>query len=276
MITERNNSIMYIDFHVHAFADKIAQRAMDALMENSSSFDLHPTTDGTIGKLKEVLVSRNISKAVLLPIATKPSQQTTINNWAASVKDDFFCPFGTVHPLAEDWSQELERIKELGLYGIKFHPDYQNFFIDDDMMMPIYQKCSDLELPVLFHAGLDPLSPEVIHCLPESAAKIADMFPDLTMILAHGGGLMKWDDVEKYLAGRPGKLYFDVSVIAEYISSEQLLRIIKKHGADRILYGSDSPWSDPAAEIKMINDLALSEEEKEMIFCKNAEKLLNI
>lgn len=265
---------MYIDFHTHAFADKIAQRAMDALMENSASFDLHPTTDGTPGKLREVLLSGKISKAVLLPIATKPSQQTTINNWAASVKDDFFCPFGTIHPLAENWSEELERIKELGLYGVKLHPDYQNFFADDEFMFPIYKKCSELDLPVLFHAGLDPLSPEVIHCTPQAAAKIADMFPEMTMILAHGGGMMRWDDVEKYLCGKPGRLYFDVSVIADYIKTDQLLRIIRSHGADRILYGSDSPWSDPESEIRMIDDLPLTKEEKEMIFFKNAEKLL--
>ena len=96
------------------------------------------------------------------------------------------------------------------------------------------------------------------------------------MILAHGGGMRRWDDVEKYLAGKPGKLYFDVSVIAKEISGEQLYRIIKAHGADRILFGSDCPWDTPQNEIKMINDLPLSDEEKELIFHKNAVELLRL
>lgn len=267
---------MYIDFHVHAFADKIAERAISQLIANSADFGLVPTTDGTVGDLRKKLTEKNISKAVLLPIATKPSQQTTINNWALSVKDEFFCPFGTVHPQAEDRFEELERIKEAGLYGIKFHPDYQDFFVDDDNMIPIYKKCAELELPVLIHAGIDPLSPDLVHCTPKAAANVFDAVPEMTMILAHGGGMMLWDDVEKYLAGKQGNLFFDVSVIADYISLDQLSSIVKKHGADRILFGSDSPWSDPIKEINMIDSLKLTDEDKEKIFYKNAMRLLNI
>ncbi len=265
---------MYIDFHVHAFADKIAERAISQLVNNSADFGLSPSTDGTVSDLRKMLTEKNISHAVLLPIATKPTQQRTINDWALSVKDDFFYPFGTVHPLAEDRLEELERIKESGLYGIKFHPDYQNFFVDDNNMIPVYRRCAQLGLPVLIHAGVDPLSPELVHCTPQAAARVFEAVPEMTLILAHGGGMLLWDDVEKYLAGIKGNLFFDVSVIADYISHEQLSRIVKKHGADRILFGSDSPWSDPLKEINMIDKLELTDEEKDMIFYKNAMKLL--
>ena len=139
-------------------------------------------------------------------------------------------------------------------------------------MYPIYRKCAELGLPVVFHAGYDPISPDVTHCTPEAAAEVFDKVPELTMILAHGGGMRLWDDVEKYLAGKPGKLYFDVSVIAKEISGEQLYRIIKAHGADRILFGSDCPWDTPQNEIKMINDLPLSDEEKELMYLKFSYK----
>ncbi|MBR6836332.1 MAG: amidohydrolase [Oscillospiraceae bacterium] len=267
---------MYIDFHTHAFADKIAERAIAALTENATDCGYKPLTNGTVADLKRILTEQGIDKAVILPIATKPTQQTIINNWAREIKDDFFCPFGSIHPMAEDWSDELERIKSLGLYGVKFHPDYQNFFVNDEFMYPIYRKCAELGLPVVFHAGYDPISPDVTHCTPEAAAEVFDKVPELTMILAHGGGMRRWDDVEKYLAGKPGKLYFDVSVIAKEISGEQLYRIIKAHGADRILFGSDCPWDTPQNEIKMINDLPLSDEEKELIFHKNAVELLRL
>lgn len=266
---------MYIDFHTHAFADSIAERAISQLAKTSEKCNLRPATDGTVKSLREVLVKNGVSKAVLLPIATKPTQQTTINNWAASLDDGFFYPFGTVHPLAEDKFEELERIKSLGLYGVKFHPDYQNFFVNDEMMFPIYKKCAELDLTVLFHSGYDPVSPDLYHCTSKAAAEVHDKVPEMTMILAHGGGMRDWDNVEKYLAGKEGKLYFDVSVIAHEIDHDQLFRIIKAHGADRILFGSDCPWDTPSYEISMINSLPLSDEEKEMIFYKNAEKLLS-
>ncbi|MDO5560392.1 MAG: TatD family hydrolase [Oscillospiraceae bacterium] len=267
---------MYIDFHVHAFDDRIAQRAMSSLTETAAKTGIGPCTDGTVNGLMSVLRESRISRAVLLPVATKPTQQKTINNWAASLNNDFFCPFGSVHPDAPDVFEELERIKSLNLYGVKFHPDYQNFFVDDEKMFPIYKKCAQLDLPVLIHAGYDPLSPDIIHCMPDAAARAFDAVNDMTMILAHGGGMYHWDMVEKYLCGKEGRLFFDVSVISRAIEKEQLFRIIKKHGAPRILFGSDCPWDDPANEIMMINDLELSQEEKDLIFYKNAQKLLKI
>lgn len=266
---------MYIDFHTHAFADVIAERAMSVL---SSTAEMNPLTDGTVSGLKTRLESCGITKAVILPIATKPTQQKTINNWAASIKKeyDFFYPFGSIHPNAQDKIEELERIKELGLYGLKLHPDYQNFVIEDEFMLPVYKKCSELDIPVLFHSGYDPVSPDFYHCKPEKAAEVFDKVPDMTLILAHGGGMRDWDNVEKYLAGKKGKLYFDVSVIATEIPHEQLLRIIKKHGANRILFGSDCPWDLPSNEIDMIDSLPLTSEEKDMIFYKNALEVLKI
>ena len=85
-----------------------------------------------------------------------------------------------------------------------------------------------------------------------------------------------WDDIEKYTAGQFDNLWFDVSVISRYIDDDQLLRIIKKQGADRVLFGSDCPWDEPANEIAMIDRLPLTNEEKELIFYRNAEKLLGI
>ena len=267
---------MYIDFHTHAFADKIAERAISALTESAEKCNMKPITNGTLSDLREKLESCGVSKAVVLSIATKPTQQTVANNWAAEIKSDFFYPFGSVHPDAEDWEQELERIKSLGLYGVKFHPDYQNFMVNEERMIPFYKKCAELNLPVTFHSGYDPLSPDLYHCTAEMAAEVFDRVPDMTMILAHGGGMRDWDNVEKYIAGKPGSLYLDVAIIASEISRDQLLRIIRKHGADRILFASDCPWDLPSNEINMINELPLTDEEKEMIFRKNAARILNI
>lgn len=264
---------MLIDFHVHAFADSIAARAMEKL---SNTAKIIPHTDGTVADTVKKQKEWGIGLGVLLPIATKPSQQNTINNWAAEVGRNFeeIIPFGSVHPYAEDALEELERIKALGLKGIKLHPDYQGFFIDDPKAFRIYEKCAELSLPVVFHAGFDAVSPDVIHALPKASLNAHRAVPQMTMILAHMGGARCWDDVEQFLVGED--IYFDISFTAGEISSEQAKRIIKNHGADKILFASDCPWSCPLSEINLIECLGLSDAEKEMIYHKNAEKLLGL
>ncbi|MBQ8827321.1 MAG: amidohydrolase [Oscillospiraceae bacterium] len=265
---------MYIDFHTHAFTDSIAEKAVDKLEKIviDAGYKERAETRGTVSQLIEKMDEWGVDRAVILPIATKPSQQTSINNWAAQVMNDRLYCFGTVHPDAEDALEELERIKSLGLKGVKFHPDYQDFFANEEKMFPIYRKCAEFKLPVIFHAGFDVLSPDCIHCTPQMSAEIIEKIPELTVILAHLGGNELWDDVEKYLAGK--NVYLDTAFIDGHISDEQLLRIIRNHGADKILLASDCPWHPASAEIEMIGRLPLSDEEKELICCKNALRLL--
>ena len=94
------------------------------------------------------------------------------------------------------------------------------------------------------------------------------------MIAAHLGGQSMWDDVEEYIAGTD--IYIDTSMGFEMYSTEQFLRILKKHGSDKILFGTDSPWSDSGKERQKLLSLPISDEEKENILHKNAEKLLRI
>lgn len=262
-----------IDFHVHAFADKIAQRTIAALSETSWTA---PATDGTLADTERTMQKWGVDGYVLLSIATKPSQHLVCNNWAASVRSAHVFPFGSVHPDGEDVLAELERIKSLGLYGVKLHPDYQHFFVDEPRMFPIYRKCGELGLPILFHAGIDPISPREIHCTPQAAAYILEKFPDTTMIMAHLGGNGLWDEVEQILAGNFGNLWMDTALAGTFVEEEQLLRIIRKHGADRILFASDCPWDSSAGTIEKIKRLQLYPEEEQAIFAGNAKHLLGL
>ncbi len=263
---------MYIDFHTHAFADKIAAKAI-ANLQAVSGFT--PYTNGTVSDLKRLIREDGIDKAVFLPIATKPSQQQIINDLSAEMDSDELICFGSVHPDAQDALPELERIKALGLKGIKLHPDYQNFMVDDEKLFPIYQKCAELGLIVVFHAGFDPLSPELIHCMPDAAARVAKMFPELKMVLAHLGGMNKFEDVYNHVAGLPN-VWLDTAFLYGRIDDGMLIKIIRKHGAERILMASDLPWQRPHDSVKQITELAITEEEKEWIFHKAAENLLDL
>ncbi len=261
----------YFDFHVHAFTDSLAERAMKGLSETSS---IIPATDGTLHGLKKILRKNDISGAMILPIATKPAQQHTINNWAADIMDGEILCCGSVHPNAEDKIQEVRRIKELGLYGVKFHSEYQFFCPDEERMFPVYEEMERLGLIAVFHGGWDPYGQGEIKASPKSFSVIAKEFPRLKIVAAHLGGMMLWDDVERYIAGKFENLWIDTGVVAKYIEDDRMLRIIKLQGAERVLYGSDCPWDDPTNEIAAINRLTLTDRERELIFYRNAENLI--
>lgn len=270
---------MIFDFHTHAFSETIAERAISSLLDTTkhseSTRNMIAYTDGTLSGLKRLMNESGVDCSMILPIATKPTQQTTINNWASEVMGGNIYCCGTVHPDAENAVAEVERIKQLGLCGLKFHSEYQGFRPDEERMMPIYRKAAELGLFVVFHGGWDPFGKDEILATPRSFANIAERLPELTIVAAHMGGMKLFDEVEDCIAGKFDNIYLDTGVVADYIEREQLLRIIRTHGADKILFASDAPWDDPKKEIKMIDELSLTDEEKKLIYWDNAVNILH-
>lgn len=263
---------MIIDTHIHAYTDSIAQRVISKL---TATADCPCYTDGTIRGARGMLKSCGIDYGVLLPIATKPSQQTTINNWAAEQNRDGIISFGTVHPFAEDAVDELDRIVSLGLKGIKLHNDYQGVYIFDEHCHRIYKRCEELGLPIVFHMGYDPVSPRVHRAMPYDLIEICGKYPKLTVIGAHMGGNYAWEAVYKYIAGIPN-LYLDMAFVSNIIDFDLLVDIIRKHGIGRILFASDLPWSDPKDCIRIVEQLPFGDTDKERIFYGNAAELMRI
>ena len=262
---------MLIDAHVHMFSEKIAQKALNNLSEICKSPYF---ADGTLRGTKEKLREWGVDAAMAMNIATKPTQQPIVNNWAASIHDPMFYCFGSVHPDAPDVLDELQRIKSLGMHGVKLHPDYQGFLIDDPQRVPIYDAVSSLGLPVTFHTGWDPLSPDLIHAAPQAVAKVVKLFPRMTVIAAHMGGMARYREAEEYVAGLP--LYIDTSMSSRLCSPEQFERLVSRHGSEHVLFGSDCPWSRSCDEFDFIERTHLTDREKENIYCKNARRLLGL
>lgn len=270
----QNEAIKVIDFHVHTFPDKIAEKAVSKLEKISG---LTPATNGTLGDTIRKLEQNHVDHAVLLNIATTPSQQSTINQCAQKINDtlsDKFSAFGSVHFLNKDALNELMHIKERGIKGIKLHPDYQEFEIDDARLFPIYEKCCELELPIVFHAGWDCYSPDFIHAKPIASRRVIDMFPKLQVVLAHMGGIYCWDDVEKYLIGQ--NVYLDTSMCCTYAEKSQIERMIKNHDENRILFGTDCPWGTYSQNFDYLKSMNLSLSHLRKIFHQNAETLLKL
>ena len=267
---------MTIDFHTHIFPDKIAEATI-AHLEQVGNIPAY--TNGTASGLRRSMTQAGIDRAVALPVVTKPSQFDSINRFAAQInaEHDRLISFGGIHPDNDDIEDKLDYIVSLGLNGIKLHPDYQGVFIDDERNIRILREAIKRDLLVSIHAGIDIGLPEPVHCTPQRTAAVLDaldMDPARPrIILAHVGGWGLWGDVETYLVGKP--VYFDLGFSLGQIRDEQLLRIIRNHGADRILFASDSPWGDQQADKRYFDTLPLSEEERKKILYRNAQTLLN-
>lgn len=264
---------MTIDFHTHIFPDDLAPKALSALLSNINGI-YHPVTNGTKDSLLKNMNQWGIDISVVQPVITKLSQTAKINRWAKGICSDRLISFGGIYPHTDDYKRDIDFVVNLGLKGLKFHAEYQDFNIDDPQMLKIYDYALSRGLIILHHAGFDPGYPAPYKSSPKQFAKIADAMQGGVMIAAHLGGHAQWDDVEKYLIGK--NIYLDTSMGFEYFSHEQFLRIVKAHGADKILFASDSPWSNAKAEIETIKSLQLHEQEKEMILGLNAKRILGI
>ena len=260
-----------IDFHTHVFPDKIADRTISALSKKAG---IKAHTDGTLAGLKDHALSSGVSKAIVLPVITKAEQFDSIMKFACKIneEDDRLFSFGAVYTGDPDMKERLKLVKDYGLKGIKVHPDYHGIDLDDKRTMDLIYEASALGLIISVHAGIDIGIPDPVRSTPQMALKVIEEIAPEKMVLAHTGGWKLWDDVEKLLVGKD--VYFDVSFTDGYIDPGQWKRIIENHGADRILFGSDSPWSSEKETAEAVRSLGLPAEDEEKIFKGNAKKLL--
>ena len=262
---------MLIDFHTHAFPEKIAAKAIAKLGRDSGLF---PHTDGTAASLRALMRRDGVDMSVVLPIATNPATQAHTNDHALESAGDGLIVFGSVHPDAPDVLEELERLKSLGVKGIKFHPDYQGFFADDEKMRPIYRKISELGLITVFHTGADYGFRPPYHCPAERLARAVKWF-DAPVVAAHWGGV---DDAAEAIRCLPHADIMNIDTSFGYGTNirQFAMDLIEHFGPEHVLFGSDAPWHPPVWELRLFETLPLSGDIRDMIFCQNALRLLGI
>ena len=267
---------MIIDFHAHAFPDVLAERSVAYLAAKAG---IEHYADGTARGLCEAASRVKADGALVLPVVTKPSQFRSVNAFAARINAGEFDAFGVhlrsfggIHPDDEDVKAELREIKGLGLKGVKIHPDYQQTFIDDPKYLTIIEEAAALGLLVSVHAGLDLGFPDCTHCTPDRARNMLHLTGAENVILAHMGGFSMWEEVADLLVGE--KVRFDTGVVARYMDPALATAIIRAHGADKVLFATDSPWASFEDSVAFVRALDLSDEEKEKILGANAAELL--
>ena len=263
---------MLIDFHTHAFPERIAGRAIAKLSHDAGG--LAPQTEGTLESLKARMDTDGVDLSVVLSIATNPHQMHKVNDFAAEMNaDPRIAAFGSVHPDAPDALAELERIASMGLKGVKLHPEYQSFYVDEERMKPIYRKLSELGLITVFHAGEDYGYPPPYHATPERLKNAVRWF-DAPVVAAHWGGAGFGTEVLEKLCGE--NLYFDLSFGYAAMPKPVAQMILDRHGPDKLLFGSDTPWHRPQWELRLLDSLDISEADREKIRWQNAAKLLKL
>ena len=263
---------MLIDFHSHCFPDKIAEAAVKKI--GGKAGGLVPNTDGSLNSLSELMKNQGVDRFVVLNIATNEKQMRAVNDFAAEMNErSEVIAFGSVYPRAANVMEELERIKALGLKGVKFQFDYQGLYVDDEIMKPIYRKIAQLGLIIMIHAGFDYGFAPPYMAMPDRIVN-ALRWVESPFIASHWGGLSCGAEVLEKLCGLP--IYFDTSYGYGAIAMPTAKKIVEKHGVDNILFGSDCPWHTPEEEKRLVESLGLSSDEKERIYHLNAEKLLGI
>ncbi|MCL2300093.1 MAG: amidohydrolase family protein, partial [Firmicutes bacterium] len=253
------------------FPDAIAAKAMPKLAACGGV--RAPAFDGTAAGLTAAMDRAGIGRCVVANIATNPRQQRPVNDFAISLLGNGrFIPFGSVHPDSPDALDELLRLKNAGIKGIKLHPDYQAFFADEPRVFPIYREAARLGLITLFHAGVDIGLCDPVRCTPARLRAALPQFEGAPVVAAHFGGYLLWREVLEQLCRRD--VWFDTSYCAGKMPPPWAREIVEAHGAERILFGTDLPWVNPLDEIEFARTLSGDEEIAGGILGGNAAKLL--
>ncbi|MCR4892148.1 MAG: amidohydrolase family protein [Lachnospiraceae bacterium] len=282
---------MIIDIHTHTFPARVAESAIGKLSHASHTI---PFSDGSAEGLLSTMTAAGIDLSLILPVATSERQVEHINDSAAALNEAYsgkgLFSFGCIHPNYENYRKELLRIKELGLKGVKIHPVYQGVDLDDPRYLRIFDRIAELGLIAVTHTGLDVGFPGVVRCSPQMALHVVKEIGDFSFILAHMGGWKNWDEVPELLGET--HVYLDTSFSTgrmhplsdgywtekdlDLLDRDGFMRLYRAFGPDRLLFGTDSPWSPQTESVSFIQELPLGAKEKRKILGENAALLLKL
>ena len=260
---------MIIDAHTHVYPDKIAEKVSDVVGE---FYDIKMRFTGDLRTLVGNCRKVGVDKCVIISVATTKAQVRTINSFLTETVKTGELPMVALcalhHEMTEsEIADELDFAEKNGMRGIKLHPDFQKFAIDDRVAYKIYEAAQG-RFPILFHTG----DSRYEFSQPFRLKRVMRDFPGLVAIGAHFGGWSEWDDATRELAGQPN-LFVDTSSSLYLFSDEQARKAISAFGAENVMFGSDFPMWDAGEEIRRLSQIGLSERETELIMYKNAQSL---
>ncbi len=269
-----------IDAHVHLYPDAVAKKVTPLL---GAKFGNAPAFDGTVEGCRARMRACGIAAAINLPVATEARQVAHTNEFwrrhatGAPIEmggDAQVFSLASLHPEMPDKAAEIARIASAGFVGIKFHPEYQNFRFNDLSMDETWDAMRAHGLVAYLHAGGERVFKPPFHSTPTDIRRLHERFPRLKIVAAHLGGFGMWDEAERALAHED--VFLDLSHTFFWMEDAQILRMIRAHGAHRILFGSDAPWQDPGKVLDALCALPLTCAEFRAICFSNAAELFRL
>ena len=261
------------DAHCHIYPDAIAHKAVEGIDQFYGHLPFQPY-DGTTGTLYRIGREAGISHYLVHSVATAPHQISSINRFIASevaLSKGAFTGLGTLHPDSEHPEQDIRELVDLGLRGVKLHPDFQRFEADSDKAMRIFELCEAAGLPVLVHTG-----DHRFDCSnPNRIVNVLRTFPKLKFVGAHFGGWSVWDDAVRMLSDFDN-ITVDTSSTFYALGLDRSRALIRAWGADRVMFGTDYPMWNAQPEIDCMLEMALNEDEYRRIFWDNVANLFGL
>lgn len=258
-----------VDFHAHAFPDALAERAISHLEHGGG---IRAFLDGKVASLLASMDAAGIGTSVICSIATKAEQFEPILTWSLQIASPRIVPLASIHPKGRDPVGQVRKVAQAGLRGIKLHPYYQDFQLDDVSLLPFYKALAEEGLLVVCHTGFDFAFARERKADPARTVRVLDRVPDLQLVATHMGAWDDWDEVEAHLLGKP--ITIDVSLSLELLGAGRAREMILRHPADRVLFGTDSPWASQAETLRLVRALELGPQREAQLLWKNAYRLL--
>lgn len=259
-----------IDFHAHAFPDAVADAAMAKLRAEVPQVPCY--LDGKLSSLLRSMDDSGVEASVLCCIATRPKQYESILAWCGQIRSPRMVPFPSVHPADPKAVERIGQIAAEGFKGIKMHPYYQDYVLDEPRMMPLYERMCREKLILVVHTGYDIAFERIDRGGPDRILRVADSFPELKLVSTHLGAWEQWDRVREVLIGR--RIYMDISYAIDFVGVANARDMITRHPAEFVLFGTDSPWDDQQRCIRMIREMRLGTERESLLLGANARRLL--
>jgi predicted TIM-barrel fold metal-dependent hydrolase len=259
-----------VDVHTHAYPPALAEKALAEVRQHG----VQPVLDGTVEGLEAAMQREDIEAAVVCAIVTRVGQFPRILDWCRGIRSSRLIPFPSVHPEDPAALVQLDEVASDGFKGVKLHPYYQGFDLDEPRLFPLYERIQALGLVLLMHTGYDLAFERFDRAGPARVVRVVERFPALKLITTHFGGWEDWEQVERLLLGRP--VYMDVSHSEGEIGDEQARRFLETHPAEYLLFGSDAPWSDPAGTREWVCRLLPDGPRLRALLRGNAVRLLGL
>src|SRR5690606_34383731 len=185
--------------------------------------------DGTVSGLLSTMDSCGIDRAVVMGVADHARHVHRTNEFIGSLKSDRLIPFGTVHPELSV-EENLDSLRRHGVTGVKLHPLFQGFALDDPRIWALLEAFGD-QIPVITHVGAGGTDEANRRATPAMIAEIVEAMPKLRMVACHFGGFHRFDEACQRLVGKPVLLETSWPPALAGLDPERVRRVVDAHGA---------------------------------------------